>query len=103
MQREPPLVEGVDELVGGGRDRGQDPEPPEGVLAFELAEHAGRDGRARHTPWKPSHPATTVADELVVAPLVAEGDRRRSPVTSCGSTALGLEEDRAARGRAGPR
>jgi hypothetical protein len=45
-QREAALVGRVDELADRGRDRREDSQPAERVLARELGEHAGRDARA---------------------------------------------------------
>jgi hypothetical protein len=39
VQREAAVVMAVDELLAGGRDLGQDPEPRERVLALVDAQH----------------------------------------------------------------
>ena len=49
MQREPVLVPGVDQLIGGRRDRGEDPQPGEWIGPLPQPQRAARDGRPTDT------------------------------------------------------
>ena len=75
QERESALVVRVDELVVRRRDRGEDSEPAELVLARELGQHACRNARAAD-PVEPVAARDHVAFELVVAALVPVPNER---------------------------
>ena len=76
-QREAALVRGVDELLDRRRDRGQDAEPAERILARELGEHAVGDAR-------PADAVEAVAAcdhvALELLPRALVGEREPRPV-----------------------
>ena len=90
QEREPAVVVRVDELVVRGRDRREDPEPAERVLARELGEHACRDARAADA-VEPVAARDHVAFELLVAALVPVPDQRALGLEVVHRDILGLE------------
>ncbi len=68
VERETPLVPGVDQLVGGGRGLGQDPQPAERVHVLVLGQVPG-DRLAAH-PVEAVASGDRVADELVLGAVV---------------------------------
>ena len=85
----------VDELVVRRRNRGEDPEPPELVLARELGQHTGRDARAADS-VEPVAARDHVAFELVVAALVPVADERPLGLEVVHRDACNLEVERTA-------
>ena len=77
MQREPAVVVGVDQLVRRGRDRGEDPQPRERVLAVVLAKDSGRDRITRHAvePIAPGDEVTGQFGGIAVFPVADDGAR----------------------------
>ena len=87
------VMVGVDELVHGGLDLGEDPEPAEGILALEAAEDAGGNGPAAD-PVEAVAAREDVALELVVATLVREGEARPVGRQVVNGDVACLEEER---------
>ena len=92
-QREAALVMRVDELVVRRRDRGQDPEPAERVLAREGPQNAVGNRRPADA-VKTVAPSDDVALEHLLAALVAESDPRLLRIDLLDTDVFHLEQQR---------
>ena len=93
-QREAALVMGVDQLVVRRRDRGEDAEPAERVLARERPQDARRDARPADA-VEAVAAGDDVALELVLPALVREQDTRPLRLEVLDADVVHLEEQRA--------
>src|SRR5215210_159780 len=85
----------VDQLLGGGRDLGEDPEPGERVIELVEAQHPFGDRRAADA-VEAVAAGDRVAAELLLHPLVCETDTRLVRVDVVQRDVVDLEEQRAA-------
>ena len=93
VQREPPVVVRVDQLVGRRRHRGEDPQPRERELPVVLAHDARRDRVARDA-VEPVAAGHHVAGDLDVGAVLPVADRRSRRLDLRELDILDLEVDR---------
>ena len=96
QEREAALVGRVADLVDRGRDRSEDPEPAERILARELGQHAVRNARAAD-PVEAVAARDHVALDLLPRPLVGERQQRPLGLEVGDGHAGDLEQQRPAR------
>jgi hypothetical protein len=100
VQGEAAVRVGVDQLVGGWRNGGENAEPGEGILTVEDSQDAGRDGGARDAveAIAAGHHVATQITPLTALPIIHD---RRSGCEAVHAEGFGVEENLAAGREAG--